>query len=190
MRRPSLLLLVALVAQACATGLTDGDRFFLAGDLPQAELAYRSYLTAGRAEGNAKARARYRLGLIYALPESDLHDIEKAERALNTLIELEPDSAWAQQASLILELWAERARLDRELAAQRKRADFLVGEIARAHAVATRVGDEVEDRDASVDQLAQEIGLLRREIDDLKQQLDEREQELELIKKVDLQPPP
>lgn len=190
MTRLAALVVLTLWTVACATGLTEGDRFYLAGDLVQAEEAYRSYLTAGRAEGNAEARARYRLGLIYALPKSDLHDIEKAERALHTLMEREPESAWARQAALLLDLWSERQRLSDELDKQKKRADFLVGEIARAQEVATRAGDEVEDRDASVERLTREIGGLRQSISQLQEQVDERERELEQIKRVDLQPPP
>lgn len=188
MKRLAPCLLLTLLG--CATTLTEGDRYYLAGDLVGAEAAYRDYLTAGQAEGNTEARARYRLGLIYALPDSDLHDLEKAERALGSLIELEPTSAWAQQAAFLLDTWSERDRLSRELSAQKSRAEFLLEEIARAQEVATRAGDEVEDSEASVERLTREIASLRRSIDGLQVQLEERQKELEEIKKIDLQPPP
>lgn len=188
MKRLTFLLLLPVLG--CATTFTEGDRHYLAGDLVRAESAYREFLTAGTAEGDAEARARFRLGLIYALPESDLHDIAKAERALSSLIELEPTSAWAQQAAFLLDLWSERDRLSHELAAQKSRAEFLMEEIARAQVVATRAGDEVEDSEASVERLTREIANLRTGIDDLEQQLEDRENQLAEIKRIDLQPPP
>lgn len=188
--RPLLLVLTLAVGAGCASGLTDGDRFFLAGDLARAEAAYRSYLTSGRASGATEARARYRLGLIYALPESDLHDWEMADQALRSLIESEPDSAWVQQASMLLSLHVERERLERELDAQDDRVNSLLDEIAELKQVAEDAGDEVEDREARVEQLADEIAELRRSIGALGERLAAREDELDRIKRIDLQTPP
>ncbi len=186
---PSVLVL-ALVASGCASSLTEGDRYFLAGDLVRAEAAYRGYLTSGAASGATKARARYRLGLIYALPESDLHDWEMANKALTSLIENEPESAWAQQASLLLSLHLERARLERELVERDDRVSALLSEVYELRQAAADAGDEVEDREARVEQLAGEIAELRRSIGALGERLEAREEELERIKRIDLQTPP
>ena len=189
MRRMALALLL-VAAGGCVSGLTDGDRFFLDGDLTQAEAAYRAYLTGGRAEGNSEARARYRLGVIYSLPESDLQDREKAYRALSSLVELEPGSSWSQQADFLLSLWAERDRLLAAVEHQRNRTDRLLAEIGTLQDEAERVGDEVEDRQARVERLTQEIGVLQRDIGRLGHQLAAREQELDQIKRIDLETPP
>ena len=181
---------IFLATLSCASGLTEGDRFYLAGDLVEAERAYRAYLTDGRASGNSEARARYRLGLIYALPESDLHDIERAEVALRSLVELEPGTAWAQQAGFLLDLWAERDRLVSEIEGLRSRADFLLGEISRAREVATRADAEIETRDRNVSELGREIARLTQQIDVLNQRLTARQAELDRIKRIDLEPPP
>lgn len=188
--RPLLLALSLACAGGCASSLTEGDRLFLAGDLARAEIAYRSYLTSGRAGGNAEARARYRLGLIYALPGSDLHDWEMANRALSSLVESETDSAWSQHASLLLSLHAERERLERELEARDDRVSSLLKEVVALRQAAADAGDEVEDREARVEQLASEIAELRKSIGELGERLAAREEELDRIKRIDLQTPP
>ncbi len=187
---PLALLLSLTLAGGCATTLVRGDRLFLAGDLTRAEAAYRKALTGGHSNGNAAARARYRLGLIYALPESELHDWAKAEQTLQSLIERQPESAWARQASLLLSLHRERERLEQELEAQRRRANALLAEVAQLEDEARQAGDQVEERDSRLKRLAREIGQLRRDIGELGDKLAASEQELEEIKKIDLQTPP
>lgn len=188
--RPLLLVLTLIVAGGCASTLSDGDRLYLAGEFVQAEAAYRSYLTSGQAEGEARARARYHLGLIYALPDSGLHDWEMASRALRSLVESDPGSPWSQQASLLLAMHAERERLERELEIRDSRVNALLAEVVALRKAAESAGDEAEDREARVDQLTSEISELRQSIGELGERLAEREQELERIKKIDLQTPP
>ena len=194
-RRPAHLALCLLAAAAalvgaCASRPLAGDRLFLAGDLVRAEAAYRDYLGRDHGRGDAQARARYRLGLIYALPDSELHDGDLADRTLEELIAREPGSTWARQAALLLSLRRESDRVAAELAAQTERAEFLLAEVERLEAEAAQAGAAVEDRDQRVERLAQEIGRLKKSIDDLGQVLAAREKELEQIKRIDLQTPP
>lgn len=186
-----LLLALPLAGLAgCVSTLADGDRFYLAGDLIAAEAAYRGYLTSGRASGDDEARARYRLGLIYALPGSELHDWQRADRTLASLVEREPESAWARQASLVLTLRAESERLRQELDASDDRVSALLSEVVELRQAAEQAGDEAEDREARMEQLWAEIAGLKQSIGQLQERVAAREKELERIKRIDLQTPP
>ncbi len=185
-----LALIVALLFAGCVTGVREGDRLFLAGDLIQAEAAYRSYLADASATGPGTARARYRLALIYAMPGSALHDWEKADRTLRAVVDRDPGTPWARQAELLLSLHAERARLERELEAQSEKVSALLAEVVKLTQAAREADGAVEDRDARVEQLSGEIAELRKSIGRLGERLAAREQELERIKKIDLQTPP
>ena len=188
---PRLLLALVLgLSASCVTTLSEGDRLYLAGDLAQAEAAYRAYLTSGRATGDAEARARYRLGLIYALPGSDLHDWQMANRALTLLIEGDPGSPWTRQARLLLALHDERERLALELHASDDRVSALLSEVVELKEAAEVAGDEAETREARMEQLAIEIAALQRSIGELQERVAAREKELERIKRIDLQTPP
>lgn len=196
MLSPAVALALALVLglAGCATGLQEGDRLFLAGDLIRAEAAYRGYLggylSGGGPVGAGAARARYRLGLIYAFPESALYDLEKADRTLRSLVATDPGSAWGRQAALLLSLHAESARLERELTAQADKVSRLLAEVVKLREAAEAAGDVAQDREARVAQLGREIEELRRNIGQLGERLAAREKELERIKKIDLQTPP
>lgn len=188
---PSLVLGAALIlSTGCASTITDGERFFLDGDLVQAESAIRDYLTSGHAKGNKKARNRYLLGLIYTLPEGPFYDWEEALHAFETLLADDPDSPWAQLGRVQIELDRESQRLERELAGQQERVDFLLGEVATLQGEADRAEDEVEDREQRMQRLNDEIGRLQQNMERIRTDLAARQEELERIKKIDLETPP
>lgn len=186
----ALLIVLALAGTGCASVRLEGDRFYMAGDLARAEKAYRSYLESGPAAGEARARARYRLGLIYALPDNGLHDWEAASRTLRALIESEPGSAWARQAELLLSMHEEQRRLERELETRDSRVSALLSEVVQLKKAAEEAGADAEDQRARVEGLTLELARLRREIGELGERLAAREKELERIKRIDLQIPP
>jgi hypothetical protein len=174
----------------CASTLAQGDRAFEAGNLAQARDAYVRYLTSGRAFGDGESRARYRLGVSFALPETDEYDAEKADRAFAAVIATDPDSLWGRQARLLRSLGQERDRLVAELAAQSERASALLAEVALLEAEVERADDEVEGREQEIQDLGAEIARLKQSLAGLAAELQEREQELEQMKRIDLQTPP
>lgn len=188
---PIPLVIATLVwVSGCATTTLDGDRHFEEGDLVPAESSYRDYLTSGRAEGYQEARARYRLGVIYALPDSGVYDLERARTAFEAVIESHPQSGYALAAALRLDLWSDRDRLARELDAKQSRAEFLIGELGKLQDEANLANEEVEKRQERIDELQGAIARLGAEIAHLETNLATREQELDRIKEIDLETPP
>lgn len=189
MKHQLLLCGFATLALTCATLLLEGDRYFRAGNLVQAEAAYRAYLTGGRTEPDVEARARYRLGWIYALP-GELHDWDNAVTALETLIRRQPDSVWAQQAEYLLDLHQDREDLAQILEDEREQSAFLKREITRIEGETEQAETEILDGQENLTSLRQELAASQRSIADLTQQLAERQDELERIKRIDLETPP
>ncbi len=184
------LAVCSTLSLGCATALKQGDRAFQAGDLERARAAYISYLSSGRAFGDGESRARYRLGLSFALPGAEDRDLDKAEQALEAVIARDPDSLWARQASYLLSLGRERDRLAAELAAQAERADWLLAEVDRLNSETEQEDSEVDDSEVQVKRLLAEIDRLKQSVAELGDLLEAREQELEQIKRIDQQTPP
>ena len=65
--------------------------------------AYEKFLS-GRPDSDRAETALFRLGLLHALPDSPIHDPEKAGLLLSEVLETYPDSHHSEEARLILHL--------------------------------------------------------------------------------------
>jgi len=159
------VLLVASIAAltSCASSSAPGDRAFASGDYVAASASYQSTLARNPAspEGNA---LRFRLALIFLLPESPLHD-GTVGRALFAKLASDPAAGgYHDAATFVLGLQsslesaettadlcaAEISRLDGEVKAQesagKAREDVLQhlrASLAEAQAQVHRLQDEL-----------------------------------------------
>ncbi len=147
------------IATGCASSLRPADRLFEKGQYAEAAEAYRLYLE-GAPAGEEAIRARFRLGLTYALPESSTHDAERAKRLLKQLITLYPESPYSHQAAQLLELQRELGVLQEDVAA---RQDSM-GAMARDAEVFQRTIDELE---RSIEGKEEEAEELKRQLQSL-----------------------
>ncbi len=181
---------LAVLTTGCLSTGRLADRLFDQGHYGAAEHAYLELLETESARKAKKERALYRLGLIYALPTSGRYDAEKAREHLELLLELDPPSSYALQASLVLALQKQTSELRESVARENEKAKALLAELERLRDQTARVATEATDRQREARRLAAAITALREEISRLSTELTAREQELERIKQIDLEGPP
>lgn len=191
----SLALGAALLLAACVSVSfeTRADRAYRAGDLEEAARAYRQVLDRSPG-GSREAHALYRLALIYSRPDSLLRDDATAGELLRRVLQDHPDSPYAPQATLILDLQRQASQLREmsdELAAgiQALRAEA-------AHAVATlqdemgRVQGEAQEKQQRIAQLERQLAGLRDQLGGFNEEVARLEEELRRLKEIDLALPP
>ncbi len=99
--------------------LVEGDRAFLAGDYGNATSSYGRYLEENP-ESVAQTRVLFRLGVCLAMGTEGRPGEERAKEYFDRVIALSPESPYAIQSKLILELFGQleslagRTRQDRE----------------------------------------------------------------------------
>ena len=184
------LLAAVLALGGCATSNLGADRLFEAGRFAEAEEAYLENLANWSADSKRREHCLYRLGLIYALPASSQYDPTRATQYLQELLDLEPQRAYAVQASLVLALQVQTNQLREVLAEETARAKSLREELEVLQTEAARVESEAMDQENRGKRLASVIARLRQQIDQLSDELSAREKELERIKQIDLEGPP
>ncbi|MGH9339232.1 MAG: hypothetical protein ACRD1R_06540 [Acidobacteriota bacterium] len=92
-----------------------GKHFLRAGHYAKAAEVYEIYIEDAEAEG--KDEVLFLLALVYALPDNELRDPQKASALLESLTELYPESPYTLQAKQILALRKEIAAVQSESAA-------------------------------------------------------------------------
>jgi chromosome segregation ATPase len=172
---------------------TRADRAYRAGDLDEAARAYQQVLerTAG---GRREAHALYRLALIHSRPDSLLRDDTRAAELLQRVLRDHPDSRYAPQASLILDLQRQTAQLQEmsdELAAgiQQLRAETARAVIALQQEMG-RVEGEAKAKQERIAQLERQLARLRSQLGDFNEEVARLEEELRRLKEIDLALPP
>lgn len=172
---------------------TYADRAYRAGDLEEAASGYRQVLDRS-AGGAREAHALYRLALIHSRPDSLLRDDAVATELLGRILRDHPDSRYAPQASLILDLQRQAARLREmsdELAAG---IQELRGETARAVSTLQeemgRVQGEAEAKQERIAQLERQLARLRNQLGRFNEEVARLEEELRRLKEIDLALPP
>ena len=192
MRRPSWSALsTALLLTACVSVSfeTRADRAYRAGDLEAAAHAYRQVLD-GSPGGSREAHALYRLALIHSRPDSLLRDDATAAELLHRVLQEHPDSRYAPQASLILDLQRQASQL-------REMSDELAASIQAlraeaANAVATlqdemgRVQGEAQEKQQRIAQLERQLSRLRDQLGTFNEEVARLEEELRRLKEIDL----
>lgn len=184
-----------LLLASCVSVAFDGraDRAYRDGDLEEAARLYREDLDRHR-EGPREARALYRLALIHSRSDSVLRDEARAAGLLARLLEDYPDSPYAPQATLILDLQQQASQLREisfELAAS---IQELRAETARAVSALQdemgRVQGEAEAKQERIAQLERQLVALKTQLGSFNEEVARLEEELRRLKEIDLALPP
>jgi chromosome segregation ATPase len=172
---------------------TRADRAYRAGDLEEAARAYGEVLDRG-ASRSREAHALYRLALIHSRPDSLLRDDARAAELLRRVLQEHPDSRYAPQATLILDLQRQAAQLramGNDLAAS---IQELRAEAARAVAALEnemgRVQGEAQEKQKRIAQLERQLAALRDQLGTFNEEVARLEEELRRLKEIDLALPP
>ena len=189
------VLFFGLLLSACVSVSFDtrADRAYRAGDMEEAALAYREVLE--RSTGGAReAHALYRLALIHSRPDSLYRDDAEAAELLGRILQEHPDSRYAPQATLILDLQRQASRLQEmsdQLAAS---VEALRGEAARAVTALEqemgRVQGEAQAKQQRIAQLERQLAGLRDQLGSFNEEVTRLEEELRRLKEIDLALPP
>lgn len=186
---------VTLLLAACVSVSFESraDRAYRAGDLEEAASAYQEVIDSSTG-GAREAHALYRLALIHSRPDSLLRDDSMAAELLGRILQEHPESRYAPQATLILDLQGQAARLREmsdELAAS---IQELRGEAARAVSTLQeemgRVQGEAEAKQQRIAQLERQLGRLRQQLGGFNDEIARLEEELRRLKEIDLALPP
>ncbi len=192
---PLQALIGAVLCAACVSVSFDtrADRAYRAGDLEEAARAYRQVLDRATG-GSREAHALYRLALIHSRPDSLLRDDARAAELLRRVLRDHPDSRYAPQANLILDLQRQAARLQEmsdELAAgiQQLRAETARAVIALQQEMG-RVEGEAQAKQERIAQLERQLARLRGQVGGFNEEVARLEEELRRLKEIDLALPP
>ena len=172
---------------------TRADRAYRAGDLKAAARAYRQVLDRSTG-GPREAHALYRLALIHSRPDSLLRDDAAAAELLGRVLREHPDSRYAPQATLILDLQRQTSHL-------REMSDELAAAIRQlraeaAHTVTAlqdemgRVQGEAQEKQQRIAQLERQLARLRGKVGGFNEEVERLEEELRRLKEIDLALPP
>jgi TolA-binding protein len=162
------LLVVTMLAVACASGLREADRSFASGDYLQAAAAYETYLERHPDAADAD-EALFRLALARVMPGSRVYDRPLAQATLEQLVRRHPASPYRAPAGALLGLLAE---LDAAEATAARNAEQL-GKLAAESAESRRVQEE-------------QIARLRASLADSEAQARQLRDELDRLKSIDL----
>jgi hypothetical protein len=114
-----VLAVAFLTLLSCGSSLRRADRFFETGSYAEAAAAYEEALGNGTGRGAAGRgevdRVLLRLALVYALPESPVHDQARARAFFDQLMERFESGPHRSQAALILDLDLTASSLREEL---------------------------------------------------------------------------
>jgi chromosome segregation ATPase len=192
---PPAALSATLLLAACVSVSFDtrADRAYRAGELEEAADAYRQLLE-GSPRREHEARALYRLAVIHSQPDSPLRDEGQAEALLTRLLQDHPDSRYAPQAALILDLQRQAGQL-------REMGDELTARIQEMSSEASRalvnlrqemgrVQGEAAAKQQRIAQLERQLAGLRDQLDTFNEEVARLEEELRRIKEIDLALPP
>lgn len=180
--------ILAVLIGGCSLRSLEGDRLLAEDRIEEAEIAYRSFLDKNQSTDRGQ-QALYRLGLIYALPDSPLYNPEQGRAVLKQVAAHPAGGIFSRQASLVLTLQLEISRLQQATQAQASLAAQLenaLGQMEELEEEAAQASTEAGAQENRSQQLTGEIRHLRSEIEQLSLSLEKREKELERIKEIDL----
>ena len=172
------LVAVALLAPACATAMRDADRLFDQGRYDAAIAGYERMLNDG-ASDTERARARYRLALLFGSLEGDTYDPVRARALLEELAGSASGTPYVAEARVLLAAQARVERVRADLARERDTVTSLETQLAEARTQATEARGAVEAQE-------ERVLHLRREIERRDARVTQLERELERLKQIDL----
>lgn len=186
-----LLTLLAISCQSTVSYV--GDHYYEAGRYLDAEAAYVDYLDSSSADPEASSRALYRLGVIYATSESAVHDLYRAIEILERLVATYPESTYAVEAELLLDLMLAAGDLDLELQSLRSQLGVLEAELAARQTDLYLLQKQLGVKEGQLGELQNRLPPLEAQIEELTRQVEAKELELEQLdrlKAIDLESPP
>ena len=184
------VLLLGTALTGCAPLIRQGDQLFDSGRFDEAEVAYTAYMKKKPLDSIHAQHALYRIGLLYALPESPRHDEAAADRVFDRLANLDPATIYTRQAALLLTLRRNTATARRLVSERERQIANLRREVEQLRLIATETETQANESTDRAIRLRQEILRLEREMGDLQQLLDTRQEELRRLKEIDLAPAP
>ena len=186
-----LLTILAISCQSTVSYV--GDHHYEKGRYPEAEEAYMEYLESSSPDPQASSRALYRLGVIYAAPDSAVHDPQRAIEILEKLVGTYPDSSYAAEAELLLDLLLDAGNLDLELQSLRSQLGQHEAELAARETDLYLMQKQLGVKEGQLSELQNRIPPLEAQIQELARQVEAKELELEQLdrlKAIDLESPP
>ena len=180
-----------LLLTACVSVSFDtrADRAYRTGDLEEAARAYERIVAQGSG-GASEARALYRLALIHSRPDSLLRDHARAAELLRQILQNHPESDYAPQAALILDLQRQATQL-REMGNDlanhiRKLRDEADTAVTALQEEMGRVQGEAEAKQERIAQLERQLARLRQQLGTFNEEVERLEEELRRLKEIDL----
>ncbi len=174
-------MLAALVGGGGGCAASSFDRYFEAG---QYELAARAH--EADPSPAPSDRTLFRLGLVYALPQTPVYDPTRARASLEALRARFPASRFRTPGRVLLALLTELTRLETEVDMEQFQLDSLrvtLREIQEGHQ-ALRQG--IANQDRELERLRRELRRLEDELADKSLTVRRLESELERLKSIDL----
>lgn len=169
----------------------EADALFEAGNYAQAASLYQQHLS--QPSPRQQAQALFRLALIHVLPESSLHDPQKATLLFQKLLQLSPGAPLASQSRLILGLKSQIRKNGTQLEQRRSEMQKLESEatllkegMGRLESAASESRAQTEELEADVQRLQRRIRRLRSAIQEREEQVRQLSSELERLKQIDL----
>ena len=179
---PTMIALVSLTA--CHSTTRVGDRFYERGRFKEAAAAYEVFLDSEPGHSELAARSLYRIGLIFAMPDSDSYDPVQSIVVLDRLISEFPNSLYAIDARILRDLQQQIVRLDDQSAELRQLLAAAEEALAERRTELATLLQSLDQRDLEIQALQSSIPSLEGEIRTLIRQLAAKEQELEKLEQV------
>lgn len=158
---------------------------FEAGRYAQASSAFEE-----NASLHDQERALYRSGLMHAIPDSEVHDSERAREDLEQLLELYPESQHRGEAKALLGLLSVMTGLEEELEAADAEARRQERELADLRAQLADRNDELGEARGELRERERRYRELESELVDVAERLRTVRNEMEQLKEIDLGQPP
>jgi len=156
--------------------LASGQQQLLSGDYEGSLKSYERVIAIAENQPPADM-ATYNVGLVLAHPLNPKNDRPKAITAFNRVIATYPDSVWAEQARVWINVLNEAEETKRELAKTKQLA-------AKSQEESERSRQAAEKSKLEVDKSRLELDKSRQEIDKMKQMIEKSKQiDIEIEKK-------
>jgi tetratricopeptide (TPR) repeat protein len=152
--------------------LSTGRNLLARGDYDGSLMAFQSIVVLAQDEPPADA-ATYNIGLVYAHPQYSKRDLHKAIGTFNRLIARYPDSPWAAQAKIWVEILNETEASKHQLENSKQ--------------VIEQSREEVEKIRLAAEKSRQEIERSRLELEKSRQEIEKAKQVLEKSKQIDIE---
>lgn len=152
--------------------LAKGRQMLARGDYDGSLNAFQNILALAQDKPPGDA-ASYNIGLVYADPQYDKRDIQKAIGAFNRVIAVYPESPWAAEAKVWLGVLNE--------------AEESKQEIEKARELIEKSRQETERNRLALERSKQEIEKARIELEKSKQEIEKSKQMIEKSKQIDIE---